>query len=241
LAISSERRAARRRRLVEVAQALIRERGDAGFSMAQLAAAAGVSPATPYNLLGSKAELLRLVVREDFARFTGRLPAVGREGPLASLLHACDLVVVHYEADRQFHRGLFRAAFSADAAEVRDLMSMEGFALWHGLVEAAMVGGDLEGPVRSEPLARVLVRAISAAAQCWLAEGWSRERFELELGLSIRLVLASVAAPAFRDALVAQLAAMQRALTQLTFEAPPHAQTRPVRRSRLSDADGLGV
>ena len=57
MAISPERREARRRNLALAAQALIRERGDAGFSMAQLAERAGVSPATPYNLVGSKAAL----------------------------------------------------------------------------------------------------------------------------------------------------------------------------------------
>ncbi len=224
MAISSERRAARRRRLVEVAQALIRERGDAGFSMAQLAANAGVSPATPYNLLGSKAAILRLVVREDFARFKARLPAAGHDGPLVSLLGACDLVVTHYEADRRFHRGLLRAAFSADAAEVRDLMSMEGLALWQGLVEAAIVGGDLRGPVRSGPLARVLIRAIGAVAQSWLAEGWPPDRFALELSLSVRLVLASQAAPAFQTRLATELAAIQHALTALAGEEPPPAE-----------------
>src|SRR5271168_2287443 len=44
----------RRRRIIEAARALIRETGNAGLSMRALAARAGVSLATPYNLFGSK-------------------------------------------------------------------------------------------------------------------------------------------------------------------------------------------
>ena len=62
MALSAERREARRRHLVEAAASLIRDNGGAGFSMLQLAERAGVSQATPYNLLGSKSELLRLIV-----------------------------------------------------------------------------------------------------------------------------------------------------------------------------------
>lgn len=54
MALSDELRAARCRNLVDAAHALIRETGGTGFSMVQLAEKAGVSPATPYNLLGSK-------------------------------------------------------------------------------------------------------------------------------------------------------------------------------------------
>ncbi len=73
MALSVELRESRRRHLVTVAQALIREKGDAGFAMTELATRAGVSPATPYNLVGSKADLLRLVVDDEFDRFTRKL------------------------------------------------------------------------------------------------------------------------------------------------------------------------
>ena len=216
LALSSERRLARREHLVQAAEALIRERGDAGFSMTELAARAEVSPATPYNLLGSKAEILRLVVRKDFKRFTKRLSGVSSTGALAHLLRAADLVVTHYESDRPFYRGLFRAAFSADVAEVRDMMSLEGRALWLGWVEAALGAGDLAGWVLPVPLTVVLIRTIGSTAQTWLSEGWSKERFELEMRHSVRLILASVATPAQRAMMAVEIASAQAMIAALT-------------------------
>lgn len=227
MAVSSERLAARRRHLVEVAQALIRERGDAGFSMALLAARAGVSPATPYNLLRSKSEILRLVVRDDLERFIRRLEALGGDAGLAGLLGAADQLVGHYEADRQFHRGLFRAAFSADAAEVRDLLSAASRAWWGGLVGDALDRGDLTGLVLPGQLTDVLLRTMGGVAQTWLAEGWGPARFGLEMSLSVRLVLASVAAPARRDAMVAEIADLQSRLSRLASADKPPSTAPP--------------
>ena len=212
MALSSETLATRRSHLVEAAQALIRERGDAGFSMAQLAARAGVSPATPYNRLGSKSEILRLVVREDFERFIARLERLRGESPMARLLGAADMVVTHYEADRTFHRGLYRSAFGPDAAEVRDVMAREGRALWQGFIEAALEAGELLNFVRPAPLTGALIRAIGGVAQTWLAEGWPRRRFALEMAAAVRLTLASVAAPGLREVMVAEIAEAMAAI-----------------------------
>jgi hypothetical protein len=159
------------------------------------------------------------VVSGDFKRFTDRLAGLGSDRPLVHLLHAADLVVSHYEADRPFYRGLFRAAFSTDVAEVRDMMSLQGRALWRAWVEAALAAGDLVDRVMPGPLTVVLIRTIGSTAQTWLSEGWPRERFELEMRHSVRLILASVAAPAHRATLADEIAAAQAGIAALTGEA----------------------
>lgn len=215
VALSPERRAARQDRLADVAQALIREGGDAGFSMTQLAQRAEVSPATPYNLLGSKAEILRRVITDDFARFTQRLADVRAAGPLDFLLAASDLAVTHYEADRQLHRGLLRAIFSADSGEARDVMSVEARSLWRRLVVAAFESGELRSGVGSDDLSNLFIRVIGATAQTWSMDGWSPERFRLELGLAVRLILAAVVAPNRHDALILEVEEIASALNAL--------------------------
>ncbi len=220
MALSPERRAARQDRLAEVAQALIRERGDAGFSMTELALRAGVSPATPYNLLGSKSEVLRRVITGDFVRFTDRLARTRAASALDFLLAASDLTVAHYEADRQLHRGLLRAIFSADAAEVRDVMSVEARALWRRLVAAAFESGELRGVVGPDDLSNVFIRVVGATAQTWSMDGWSPERFRPEMGLAVRLILAAVAAPSRHDALMGEISEIASTLADLREAAP---------------------
>lgn len=202
MALSASAKAARQQRLVDSAHALIRESG-AGFSMLQLAEHAGVSPATPYNLLGSKTEVLRLVIRDEFASFTLRLatqPPVPR--PLDRLLQAVDLVVVHYAEEPAFYQGLYRAALGT---EVRSMMSSEGLALWRNLVTEAREAGDLAPVLSDTDLTTVLLRAMSSTTQAWLADAWPTQRFADEMARATRLLLLGLVSATERKRLLATL------------------------------------
>lgn len=212
MALSPEKREERRDHLVRVAQALIREGGDAGFSMTQLAARAGVSPATPYNLIGPKPEVLRLVVREEFQSFVARLGPPEGGGPLTVLLAAADQVVDHYLADRPFYFGLYHAAANTEAREVHDLMLDEGRALWRGLVGDAIASGELEAWLRREPFTDQLLRVLSGVTQSWLAGDLDDRNFGPAMAYSIRLTVAGAAAPRARDGLTSDLRALQARL-----------------------------
>lgn len=196
MALSAERREARRRHLVDAAASLVREDGGTGFSMLQLAERAGVSPATPYNLIGSKSELLRLLVADEFASFIHRLSALPPRPPLAHLLAATDAVVAHYTADPAFYRGLYRAAGGTEGGELRTLMQREGRQLWRGMVDAAFQSGELRPLVEAGALTDILLRSIGAATEAWLAEHWTTEQFAEEMALSCRLLLAGLAGDA---------------------------------------------
>ena len=202
MALSASAKAARQQHLVDSAHALIRESG-AGFSMLQLAEHAGVSPATPYNLLGSKTEVLRLVIRDEFASFTLRLatqPPVPRA--LDRLLQAMDLVVVQYAEEPAFYRGLYRAALGT---EVRSMMSSEGLALWRNLVTEARLAGELAPVLSDTELTSVLLRAMSGTTQAWLAEEWPTQRFADEMARATRLPLLGLIGAADRKSLLASL------------------------------------
>ena len=193
MALSAERREARRRHLVEAAASLIRDNRGAGFSMLQLAERAGVSQATPYNLLGSKSELLRLIVAGEFEGFVARLAALPPAPPLAHLLAATQAVVAHYTADPAFYRGLYHAAGGTEGSELRTLMQREGRQLWRQMVEAALSSGDLRPLVGANALTDILLRLIGANTESWLAEQWTPEQFTAEMALSCRLLFAGLA------------------------------------------------
>ena len=59
----------RRRAILDAAREIITTLGDAGLTMRALAARAGVSPATPYNLFGSKQAVLQAVYDADQEEF----------------------------------------------------------------------------------------------------------------------------------------------------------------------------
>ncbi len=77
-----------REALVDAALRLIREKGPAGFSFAEAARLAGVSPAAPYRHFKDRDALLAETARVGFERFADRLEAAwagGRPSPLSSL------------------------------------------------------------------------------------------------------------------------------------------------------------
>lgn len=222
MALSAERRSARIAHLVDTARTLVRESGDAGFSMTQLATRAGVSPATPYNLAGSKGEIMRLVVRREFEDFDARLGRIRHASPVAALLDATALVVTHYSADPQFYRGLFRATLGMEASEIHDQMLAQGRAFWAGFVSDALAAGELEAFVAVQPLTDFLLRIIGVTTQSWLAENWSGTRFALEMAHGIRLGVAAVAATPVRLRLVAEIAELGAQIEHDLLASPMH-------------------
>jgi AcrR family transcriptional regulator len=74
--------------LVEAARALMTERGAAGFTLAEAAKRAGVTPAAPYRHFNDRNALLRELARRGFDAFGARLSEAWREGrpdPAAAL------------------------------------------------------------------------------------------------------------------------------------------------------------
>lgn len=205
MALSPERLEARRRNLVNAAHQLVRETGGAGFSMLQLAKRAGVSPATPYNLLGTKSEVLRRVIHDEFECFAARLAGEAPRPPLAHLLHAVDLVAVHYTDEPDFYRGLYHAVLDTQASELRSMMSAEGQLLWCDMVRAALAAGELEPVIAAEALTDLLLRMMGATVEAWLAESWDPPRFAREMVRASRVLLLGLASPARRAELLAEL------------------------------------
>jgi AcrR family transcriptional regulator len=77
-----------REALVEAAIRLIQEKGPAGFTIAEAARVAGVSPAAPYRHFRDRDALLAEIAKRGFEEFASRLKDARRDGqptPVAAL------------------------------------------------------------------------------------------------------------------------------------------------------------
>lgn len=212
MTISSDLRASRQRQLVDAAHTLIRVNEDAGFSMIQLAKQAGVSPATPYNLLGSKAEILRLVVIDEFEGFKIKLATIGVSVGLARLLQAVDLLVQHYVGDPRFYAGLYKAAQTAETSQIGAEMSVHGRWLWSDLVQGAIDAGELDQDLFVDGFTGVLLRNMGAVSAAWLADGWSPDRYQSEMIYCSRMLISAVARSKVRQDLTTQMKSAEQKL-----------------------------
>jgi AcrR family transcriptional regulator len=132
-----------REALVEAALDLIAEKGPAGFTFAEAARQAGVSPAAPYRHFRDRDALMADVGRRGFQRFEQQLSAAWDEGR-PSLGVAFDRLGKAYLAFAHNEPAYFSAMFEAGLSmtEHRELCDAgdRAFAVLRGACEALVAG-----------------------------------------------------------------------------------------------------
>lgn len=188
-----EAKAERRRRIIRAARELIRETGDAGLSMRALAARAGVSLATPYNLFGSKGAIL-LAVLEDIRGFGRRFSSSQSNPPLERVLEAAALAVSYYEQDPEFYRALWSSVLKATAAEERSIIfNPKREAFWLGLLDDAAGGGWLLPQINTRTLLTNLDFTFRSVMLHWINGEISLEQLQPGVGFGYALALRGAA------------------------------------------------
>jgi len=210
----------RRRRIIEAARALIRETGNAGLSMRALAARAGVSLATPYNLFGSKHAII-LAVLEDVREYQERFAAARSADPIERIFLALDLALEYYMNDPRFYKTLWGAVFDTSDEIRSDIFNPRRDAFWHGLIVQAIEAGAIERQVDAEVLLKQLDLILRAAMHGWVTGEIDQARLNPTVVSGFALMLGGAATADWLPGLRARLldsqgrvlAAAQTALT----------------------------
>jgi AcrR family transcriptional regulator len=108
-----------REALVEAALALIAEKGAAGFTIAEAARSAGVSPAAPYRHFRDRDELLADVALRGFARFEAALARAwdgGRPDPLRAFENIGRAYLAFARDEPAYYSAMFESGLSLEAA-----------------------------------------------------------------------------------------------------------------------------
>ncbi|MBX3483422.1 TetR/AcrR family transcriptional regulator [Phenylobacterium sp.] len=197
-------KAERRRRIIHAARDLIRETGNAGLSMRALAARAGVSLATPYNLFGSKRAIV-LAVLDDVRVYQDRFAHLTSTDPLERLFAAVDMAIEFYVDDPQFYKTLWAAVFDASDDVRSEIYNQARNAFWRHLVEATVEAGVIAEDVDVELLFKVLDRGFGAAMLEWVVGELSPDLLAPTIRHAYALVLRGAASTDWRGALDARL------------------------------------
>ncbi len=105
-----------REALVEAALRLIAERGLGGFAFAELARAAGVSPAAPYRHFRDRGALVAELARRGFERLAAQLTAAwndGRPDPAAAIERCGRAHIAFARQDPASYAAMFEAGPAA--------------------------------------------------------------------------------------------------------------------------------
>jgi len=205
-------KAERREMILDAARALILEGARGDFSMPQLAAAAGVALVTPYNLFGSKANILLAIARENIfepMREIDQLPCddLGRfVSDLSSVLARV------YHGDRHFYRRLIQTLTAQNSAEGIKAVVQLNYERFEPLAERLLAQKKLRPVLGKHVLAQQFAHSIAAALQHRIITRGSEERLKLEFELGLILIVAGLASAADRTSLLERARDIERAI-----------------------------
>jgi AcrR family transcriptional regulator len=205
----------RRRRIIEAARALIRETGDAGLSMRALAARAGVSLATPYNLFGSKRAIV-LAVLEDVREYRERFAALRATDPIERIFQALHLALDYYKRDRRFYKTLWAAIFDTTDEVRTAILNPQRTQFWRELVGEAKEAGAIAGDIDVDLLLDQLEYTLRSAMWAWVVGELDQKRLTPTAYYGFALVLAGAASPGWRAPLQARVRDSQTKLRAIT-------------------------
>ncbi|MBL6749843.1 MAG: TetR/AcrR family transcriptional regulator [Nevskia sp.] len=207
LPLRERQRLARRERLLDAAEALLRQSGGTEFSMVLLAERAEMSQTTPYALFGSKAAILYAVLNRALARARAAERRAAAAEPLEQVLDMVDTLTRSFAAESAFYRPLWRALLGADEPESRAVLLKQSAKLWRNALEPAHARG-LPDFIDADHLARELMIHALGITTLWVQNEIGDEPMRANYALGTALLLLTVAHGAERERILKR---MQRA------------------------------
>lgn len=199
---------ARRMAILDAARQLIRDAKSNDFSMSELAAKAGVSLVTPYNLFGSKSDILLEIARTDVYQRAADITALSKKGLPFWVAGTARLLGRIFYTNRHFYRRLIITLVAQEhTANFRELLEVN-YQLFEKPLQNLCDAGALPLGPPVNVLARHVSRSVIGSLQDCLNERGSEELLSGELEVGLSLLLMGCAGPADRKALLKQITPM---------------------------------
>jgi AcrR family transcriptional regulator len=208
-----ERQAAERRgRILDAAARLVRKHCGTDFPMVALAAAAEVSPATPYNLFGSKAGVLYALLNRSLDELTSEVLTFSTEDPVDRVLEAGAVAADRFARDPGFFRPLFQFLLGVRDDVDRPRFMDRSLEYWKHALHAADERGLLPDEIDRDELARELLIHFAGVLELWGHEEVDGAGFRAQIVYGTALLLGNVADRRARARLRKTLRSLKREL-----------------------------
>jgi AcrR family transcriptional regulator len=156
-----------RRKILTAARELMREGGLEALSMRDLAVRAQVSSRTPYNLFGSKTDVLMGLLDEPLQRLWEYLPQLNQRSLLLMALTMVGKVYELYEPDLDYYREIYWGLMSSGHHDVRVVALDRARQLALPMIQQAIENGELKKDTGAEALASQLVLTTAGLLGLW--------------------------------------------------------------------------
>ncbi len=131
-----------REALIKAARELIKEKGPAGFTFADAARSAGVSPAAPYRHFRDRDALMADVAREGFERFAAMLStgwAAGKPDPVTAFHNIGKAYLTFARSEPAYYAAMFESGISPDLNPELRAASERAFAVLRAAADQLVV------------------------------------------------------------------------------------------------------
>jgi AcrR family transcriptional regulator len=177
MALREKQKTERRTRILDAAERLIRETGGTGFSVRALAAASGVSAATPFNLFGSKEGLLYALLSRSLDQIVTDGLRFQSPDPAFHVIEAAENAVAAFLGDPEFLRPLYQVLLSVSHPVHRPLFMERTFAYWE--TAALTIKSEVlrESPELLNIVAQALMAHFIGLLELWVHRDLGDEAF----------------------------------------------------------------
>jgi AcrR family transcriptional regulator len=206
----------RKQQILNAARRLIRKKGFTYLSMRELAKEARVSLVTPYNLFGSKADVLYALLESLFDKLKSALDELDIQDPLNAMYALTQFSVKEYARDPVFYRSLLTSMVTTgDSLPVPRIVQRHTI-LWQRGLDAGIAQGLFQPQTRPDLVARQIQVNYRGAMELWIEGGIDVEGFETQLLYGLSLCLLAVATKKGRPQLLDRLQDIEQQLDRLT-------------------------
>lgn len=196
----------RRDRIITAALELIELNGPDGFSMRDVAQAAGVSHATPFNLFGSKYAIVERILEQDWNSFQLSLDSMHPTDPVDRLFLMVELSVHHLQARAPLYKALYINLRGRTPNPVFKRVNEPRHTYLIGLVEDAQKKNMIQSSFSCDLIGRAVIHQFESALLDWISGATSLARMEAEACFGMAALLSGFTQESIRADLELRLA-----------------------------------
>lgn len=161
-------KAKRRQRILDTAVEIISEEGEDGLTIRAIAARAGLSPVTAYNLFGSKLAIMRAAYEQDYANLIRYFEDNASHEALERIFDLITLSTAYYQRRPKFYRALFSSLIRNSNSELAIENWTSRTTNIRRLLLDAIKARMLKKDTPAEILAAIFIRLGRSITQEWV-------------------------------------------------------------------------
>lgn len=204
----------RRQRILDAAERLMRKTGGPDFSIRVLAAEAGVSFATPFNLFGSKEGLLYALLARSLDTIIVEGLTFRDADPAMHAIEAAENAVAAFLRDPEFLRPLYLVLLSVAHPVHRPLFMQRTYAYWQTAMLSVPAEPSQTEPARLELVTGALMAHFIGLLELWVHRDISDSDFRARAVFGVLMAIQPITARRNREKLDSILSDIQQSLSR---------------------------